>query len=417
MQPDFQIIGAGLIGLSTAHALQEKGASVRLIERAHGPAQGTSHANAGMVHTALADPWNGPGIGRQLLGSLINPQSPMKLRLTALPGLSDWGLSFLRFSRVNRHWQSTMDNYHLAAFSAQLVKDWQQKLAMKNDYQGDGLLKIFRNKAELDKASDMARRLQGLGLKAAFITASEAIAKEPCLAPIRPHIKGGIYYADDFAADAYGFCLALANHFKDRGGMFMPDTEVKNLIADKGQVCGVRTSSGDLLAKTTIIAAGAYSRGLLKPQGINLKMRPVKGYSLTFEGITGPRLPVADESLHAAVTPLGNRLRIAGTAEITGFDPSRRTARLQPLLGLLRAIYPELAKGKTLQEAKTWHGFRPVSADGVPYIGKTPLGGLAVNTGHGHMGWTFSAGSGELLAALLCGEDPAINPAPYAVMR
>ena len=421
MKPDFQIIGGGLIGLSTAYALLKRGASVRIIEAREAVALETSFANAGMVHASLADPWNGPGVGRQMLGSVFGLSSPMTLRLGALPSTLGWGLKFLKHSTPVRHWQATKSNYKLAEYSASLINEWRRELNIKDDFENLGLLKIFRSQRALDKAVAITDILQSLGLRAEYLTGREAAQKEPCLGQIANKLVGAIYYPDDYKADAYAFCQALEQAVKNLGGEIITNTQVSSLLQQDGRIIGAVTKAADFYAQTTIIAAGAHSTDLLRPLGVRLPVRPVKGYSLTFEnggvfdnvdGSKLPILPVVDDDLHCAVTPLLGTVRIAGTAEITGYNAAMPKSRLMPLLNMLRNVYPNLAKNLSLEDGKAWHGFRPVSADGVPLIGMIKPG-LAVNTGHGHMGWTMSAGSGALLADSLLGKTSIVDAAPF----
>lgn len=416
MKPDFQIIGGGLIGLSTAYALQEHGATVRIVEARKAVALETSFANAAMVHASLADPWNSPDVGRQMLVSLLGFSSLMKLRLWALPSLTGWGLKFLKYSRPDLHWQATKANYHLAEYSARQIRKWRDDLEIDYDYQSSGLLKIFRNPKAMDMAVDLNEKLAVLGLKAETISAQETVKKEPFLAPIADKLVGATFYPDDFKADAYRYCKALEQAIIARGGEILTNTKALSLIEENGKILGVRSVQADILAETTIIAAAAHSTKLLRSIKGNLTVRPVKGYSLTFDGIHGPKLPVTDHDLHCAISPLRIGMRIAGTAEITGFSPAMPKARLSPLLQMFKDVYPDLSESLTLKDGRAWHGFRPVSADGIPLIGKLKPG-LAVNTGHGHMGWTLSAGSGALLADILFGQTPALDARTFAPNR
>jgi len=411
VNPDFQIIGGGLIGLSTAYALLKRGVSVRIIEAREGVALETSFANAGMVHASLADPWNGPGVGQQMLASLFGRPSAMTLRLGALPTMAGWGLKFLKHSTDEKHWQATKANYRLAEYSSALIHKWRNDLNIKDGCHGTGLLKIFRDEPTFGKSRILTNKLQKLGLKAEFLNGADAAKKEPCLAPITGDIVGAIYYPDDYKADAYTFCQALEREILHLGGEILTGITAVSLLTEHGVVTGVRAGKTDQRAGTTILASGAHCTGLLRPLGVRLSLRPIKGYSLTFDGIvnsSGPNLPIVDDGLHCAVTPIGQSLRIAGTAEISGFNTSVSPKHLAPLLGMLKDIYPRLAENLSISDGKIWYGFRPVSADGMPFIGKL-MPGLAVNTGHGHMGWTMSAGSGELLADILLGMPVNVN--------
>ena len=420
--PDFQIIGGGLIGLSTAYTLLKRGASVRIIEAREAVALETSFANAGMVHASLADPWNGSGVGRQMLGSLFGLNSPMTLHLRALPSMAGWGFKFLKNATPTRHWQATRANYKLAEYSMSLIHKWRDELDIKDGFESLGLLKIFRSQSALDKAGAITGKLQHLGLRAEYLTGADIANKEPCLASISDKLAGAIYYPDDYKADAYAFCKALEQAVIKLGGEIITGAPVKSVLSRAEKTIGVITATGEYFAGTTIIAAGAHSTDLLRPLGVHLPVRPVKGYSLTFENLGGskppsfPKLPVVDDDLHCAVTPLAGAVRIAGTAEITGFNAAMPKSRLMPLLNMLRSVYPDLAQNMSLEDGTTWHGFRPVSADGVPLIGMVKPG-LALNTGHGHMGWTMSAGSGVLLADILLDRPQTLDPTQFSAIR
>lgn len=412
----FQIIGGGLIGLSTAYALLRGGAKhVRVIEAREAISLETSFANAGMVHASLSNPWNGPGIGGQLFRSLYQNKSPMKLRLSSLPSLAKWGMQFLKNSSAKPHWDATRHNYQLARYSVDLNRQWRQELAIDDGYAGDGLLKIFRAHKEFAQAKIDAEKLQNLGLETNYLTPAQACEKEPALTPIKDQFVGAIYYPTDFKADAYAFCKGLAVEIKKRGGEIVTATRVNGFTQEGGKVVGVQTNTGKLLAETTIVCAGARSRELLKTLGIDINLRPVKGYSLSFDkkhfvGAENlPKIPIVDDSLHAAITPFDEFVRIAGTAELTGYNTAMPKARLQPLLAMLKKIYPEISRELTLTDASAWHGFRPVSADGLPFIGGTKINGLAINSGHAHMGWTMCAGAGTLLADIALEKQPAIK--------
>ncbi|MEE9271822.1 MAG: FAD-dependent oxidoreductase [Robiginitomaculum sp.] len=413
---DFQIIGGGLIGLSTAYALLERGANVRILEAREDIALETSFANAGMVHASLADPWNEPGIGRQLARAMFNKHAAMKLRPSALPSLIGWGRKFLQASTPQRHRRATLGNYKLAVFSMQVLARWREDLSIKDDYQSGGLLKIFRHDKNFQKAKALTDMLAAQGLRAQNIDAQQAVDIEPALGPIADKITGGLYYPDDYKADAYQYCCALKHAITQLGGTIETNVKFQTFVQENGLVIGVQTDKGERRAGLTILAAGARTYQLLKPLGIKLPVRPIKGYSLTFRNISGPKIPVVDDSLHTAITPLGRNIRIAGTAEITGFNPAMPRVRIQTMLKMLQNIYPQIAQGLQISDGTAWHGFRPVSADGMPYIGKAAPG-LAINAGQGHMGWTLSAGSGALLADMLLGQTPKIPVRPFEIAR
>jgi D-amino-acid dehydrogenase len=419
----YQIIGGGLMGLCTALALLRRDVrNVSILEAREDVALETSFGNAGMQHASLAAPWNSPGVMGELIRSFVDPGSAMKLRMSAIPSHLFWGARFLWTSRAAPHAYATRHNYKLAVASIQLTQQYRRELDIDDAHTGPGLIKIFRDGAGFDESLKTTKFLQDLGLKAQILDVQGAITKEPALEYIKQDICGALYYPDDYKADSYLFCQALKTEILRLGGQIEAGVQVQNLITQRGTVVGAQTNKGDRRADMTIVCAGAYSPRVLKTASVNLPVRPVKGYSLSFKNMDQgtdayPVLPVVDESLHAAVTPLAQQLRISGTAEITGFNKSMPASRMRPLLGLFEKIYPHLAKGVDLDDGEWWHGFRPTSADGLPFIGHTSRQGLAVNAGHGHMGWTMSSGSGALLADILLGLEPSVPAHPYRPVR
>ena len=422
MPADYQIIGGGLIGLSTAYALLERGAGhVRIIEAREEVALETSFANAGMVHASLARPWNEPGIALKILKQLLGGDTAMRLSLRALPSLAMWAPEFLRNSSYKNHWGATQHNYALARYSLRLNQEWRDKLDIQDNYSGRGLLKIFRTEKEFGAAKTHSNILQEWGLETHFLNPAQAADKEPALAQVTGALAGALYYPNDFKADAYLFCKALEREVIRLGGTLETGTKSLGFIKKDGGIIGVETGKGERLARNTVVAAGARSYQLLRPLGIKLPLRPVKGYSLSFQlGIDQactPTIPVVDEGLHVAITPLGHQIRIAGMAELSGFNGSIPRRRMHSLFNMLGDVYPDIAKNLVLEDGAQWHGFRPVSAYGVPLIGRAPIKGLSVNTGHGHMGWTFCAGAGALMADILLDRRAAIEAGAFSLLK
>src|SRR5262249_48148588 len=225
-----------------------------------------------------------------------------------------------------------------------------------------------------------------------------------------------IHYASDETGDAHRYCDALAECARQRGVTFSFGTSVSRLELGSGRIIAVQTDKGRVVAEQYVVAAGSYSTPLVRALGIDLPVRPAKGYSVTFDGShSALRIPIVDDDMHAAVVPVGNATRIAGTAEFAGFDLTLRRGRVRNLTRLAQKILPRA--GLDPATAKPWCGLRPMSPDGVPIIGPTTTANLWLNTGHGPLGWTMAAGSGELLAELLSGETPQLDPQPYSLAR
>ena len=414
------VIGSGLAGLASAWGLNEQGYSVRVIEQQDQVAMATSFANAGMLTPSMADPWNSPGIWRTLLRYAGREQGPIVLRPEALPAYLSWGLRFLRYSSAARHRHSTRANFVLAMHSLQQFQRLRRHVQFEYDLRTAGTLQLFRDQASFDQAGAHAERLRQLGLRADVLDRAALVQREPSLSNSAASLLGGIHFPDDETGDAHRYCLALAGYLRQRGVEFEFGTTVESLRVEGGHIVSLRTGAGDRDARRVVLSAAVASPGLLAPLGIHLPIRPVKGYSLTVDVADRADIPqrsLIDHHLHGAITPLNGRLRLAGTAELAGFDGQLRRSRLDQLWHMLSRLLPQTEAQLDRASARAWCGFRPMSADGIPYIGASPIAGLYINTGHGHLGWTQSMGSGQLIADLIGGKAPAVDPAPYRISR
>jgi D-amino-acid dehydrogenase len=410
------VIGAGLIGISTSYFLRVRGHEVTVVERERGPGLQTSFANGALISPSMPEPWNAPGCWRLLLASLARSDAPLQLRLRALPGLTGWGIQFLRNSTPDSYKESTLRNVRLALFSLGVLQNLRRETHIEYGATARGSLKLFRSAQTLNDALRGADHLLAEGLKLRRLSREETIELEPALIPIGEQLAGAIHYATDETGDAHRFCDALAERARQRGVNFSFGTSVSRLEAGSGRIAAVQTDKGRLVAEQYVVAAGSYSTPLLRAVGLQLPVRPAKGYSVTFDASRSAlNIPIVDDDMHAAVVPVGNATRFAGTAEFAGFDLTLRPERVRNLMNLAQKILPRA--GLDPATAQLWCGLRPMSADGVPIIGATTLSNLWLNTGHGHLGWTMAAGSGQLLAELLSGETPGLDPQPYSLAR
>jgi D-amino-acid dehydrogenase len=410
------VIGSGLLGVSSAWFLARQGCEVTVVDRLAGPAQGTSHANAGMLTPSMADPWNSPGIFWHLLQWLGREDAPFLLRPRALPAMLGWGLSFVAHSTPARQRAAMDANLKLAAYSLATLRELRAALPLAYDGRTLGTIKVFRDRKAFDDAAARNAVLTQLGLDVRTLTPAEAVATEPALAPVRDALVGAIFCPADESGDARAFTVALAEHARAAGVTFDFGREITGFEHAGGRVNAALAGEARYDAEQFVVAAGSWSAPLLEPLGLALPVRPVKGYSITVPTAhwTGaPRMPVIDDALHAAATPLGARLRVAGTAEIAGYDLAITPGRIDNLFTLLRGLFPTYPAQLDRAQAEPWAGLRPMSPDGVPRIGLLGFDNLFVNTGHGHLGWTLATGSGARLADLMLGRAPHIAAAPY----
>ncbi|MBF8268581.1 MAG: D-amino acid dehydrogenase small subunit [Gammaproteobacteria bacterium] len=416
------IIGAGLIGVSTAYFLSRQGHEVAVFDRREAAGMDTSFANGGMLTPSQSEPWNQPGIFWKALGWLGHENSPFLVRPQALLSMFGWGLSFLRNSNRQRFFRNMQKNARLASYSLQVLRELRQTHALHYDENTNGTIKIFTDKRSFMEIVERAGLYTELGIAYQVLDRTEVLNLEPSLTTLGSAIQGGIYYPDDESGDAHKFCQSLAQQAQQQGVQFHNQVEVEGFEYTPNHVTSITTSTGSYTADVYVLAAGSYSTLLAKTVGLNLPVRPIKGYSLTIDisgrgQDSGPRIPVVDESMHIAMVPLGSRLRVAGTAELSGYDLKLRQSRIENMYRHVTWIYPDLVKARDGGSILEWTGLRPYTSDGVPVIGKTPFENLYLNTGHGHLGWSMAAGSGKLVSDMICGSPPALNPAPYRLGR
>lgn len=413
------IIGSGLIGTTSAYFLARRGWEVTVLDRQEGPGRETSFANGSLLTPSMPEPWNAPGSWRVLLASIGRSDSPLKLRLKALPHLGSWGIGFLRNSTPERYQRNTVKNLKLALHSLEVLESLRRETGIEYGAASRGTLRVIRSPAALERALAWGEKLRAAaGLTFRRVTVDDIVALEPALAPIASRLAGGIHYPVDEVGNAYEFCVGLAEHARRSGVEFRFATPVTGIEQRQGSVTAVRSGQTRLTADRYVVAAGSYSPTLLAELGLKLPVKPAKGYSLTFEHPTlDPPLglPVCDDDFHAVVVPLKNVIRVAGTAEFAGYDLSLPEARIRNLVRLVQQVLP--AGGFERSQARAWCGLRPMSVDGVPVIGPTPVGNLWINTGHGPLGWTMAAGSGKLLSDLMTGDSPPVNAEDYALAR
>ncbi|MEP9390229.1 D-amino acid dehydrogenase [Mesorhizobium sp. KR9-304] len=414
--PDAIVVGAGVIGTTTALYLAREGLSVQVVDGRAEAGLETSFANGGLVTPSTALPWCSPGVPGMLLRWIGREDAPLLLRPSAIPRLGLWGLKFLANCRPSKYTQSSRS---LTRFARESLTETEALLAQRTvDYElsHGGLLELYRDDDGIATMERYAVFLEGLGVRTARLSAADCVALEPDLAPIAPTIRAALHLPDDAWGDARKFTLAVETSARERNVEFSFGTQVTRLLASSGRIEGIETQEGRIEARTVVVCAGASSKRLLAPLGIRLPIEPVKGYSISLArkdlGFL-PNRPIVDDTAHLGVTPLGDHLRIAGTIEFDGYNPTLRPGRVRNLVSAFKGLFPE---ARVPEQLNAWCGFRPMSADSMPIVGGTQIGGLYVNSGHGALGWTLACGSARLLTDSVTGR-PGIDGTLFATGR
>lgn len=405
------VLGAGAVGVATAWYLTKAGHRVTVVERQPEAGLETSWGNGGVIHASEVEPWSQPGMPRKILGWLGKEDAPLLLRYGAIPKMWRWGLAFAQNCTPERFRKNTLANLQLALLSLRSLQEIGAETGIAYDRATRGVLKIYRSKDSLDGAERSSAFLAEHGLLYERISAERAVEVEPALATTAPTLVGALYFARDEVGDCNKFTQGLAAACAAQGAEFRYGTTVQRIQVERGRVMAVATDKGEIPADLVVVAMGSFTTPLLRPLGLDVPIYPVKGVSITFP--TGgwnsaPQVPVIDDSKLFGLVPIGDRMRVSGSAEIAGYDATPAMPRAEAIIKNASETFPELTRHLDRSKARFWAGLRPVTPAGTPIIGRTPVEGLWVNAGHGHLGWTFACGSGRVCAALIQGEHPGI---------
>jgi D-amino-acid dehydrogenase len=407
------VLGAGVVGVSSAWFLRQLGHDVVVADRQSGPALETSFANGGQISASHAEPWANPGAPRKILGWLGRADAPLLFRPRADPQQWLWSAAFLRECTASRTRSNIRAILALALHSRAVVKRLRRELQLEYDCSERGILHFYTDRHECDASLAPAALMRSLGCDRRPLTPQQAIELEPALAPIRDRLVGADYCAEDESGDAHRYARQLADRCAERGVRFLFGTTVESLRVDDGQACGaiVRDSAGavqELLADAVVVCLGVYSAALLRPLGVRLAIYPGKGYSATFDIVApemAPAVSLTDDEHKLVFSRLGQRLRVAGTAEIGAWSLDLDAVRCAALTRRTQQLFPGACD---YTRPTYWAGLRPVTPSNVPYLGATRIRGLFVNAGHGTLGWTLGPGNGELIAQVVSGRSPTI---------
>ena len=411
------ILGAGLIGVSSAWYLSRAGFQVTVVDRQAAAGLETSFANGGQISVSHAEPWASPHTPLRALRWMGQEDAPLLFRLRPDAALFDWSWRFLRECTPARTHNNIRDIVTLALYSRKKLGELRQATGIDYEHLERGILHVYTNEKEYAAALEAARLMREFGCDRQPVDADQCVRIEPALKDARPLLVGGDFTALDESGDAQTFTRKLAAMCASAGVVFCYDTLVERLEKDASGMRGVRVKaaggSAVLQADAYVLACGSYTPLLLRPLGVHLPVYPAKGYSATIplsaESVA-PTVAMTDDSHRIVFSRLGQRLRVAGTAEFNGYNTELNPVRCQMLMRRTLELFPHL---KPQGEPEYWCGLRPATPSNVPIIGRTKVPGLYLNTGHGTLGWTMVCGSGQLLADILAGREPEVAGGCY----
>lgn len=409
------VLGAGVTGVATAWYLRKAGHEVTVVDRREGPGLETSYANGGQISVSHAEPWANPRAPLNILRWLGREDAPLLFRLRADWQQWRWGCAFLRQCTPGRVRENIRQLVALGNYSRDRLRELRAETGIRYDQLTRGILHFYTGEAAWRGARHALRLMQDAGCALETMTADECIGIEPALAPLRSRLAGGSYSPADESGDAHRFTAELAALCAARGVRFRHGSAVESLETGANRqfrALRLRQAGGEserLAADACVVCLGVRSADLLRPLGIDLRIYPVKGYSVTLP-ITDPAraftVSLTDDEHKLVYSRLGERLRIAGTAEFAGYDTTITPARTDAILRRVAELFPGAAD---LSQPLLWAGLRPATPSNRPYIGATRCPGLWLNTGHGTLGWTQACGAGAAVAELVSGRRPPVD--------
>lgn len=400
------VLGSGLLGVSTAYELGKRGFAVTVLDRQAESAAEASYANGAQLSYSHAEPWATPGVVPKLPKWILDPNSPLVINHVDWDMIK-WGLKFLRNCTQTRADINCANILRLGLYSKTQFTRIRSETGIQFDHNTRGILHLFDNEKTFDSAkrhNDFQRKFGG---EERPLTKNEVLELEPTLAHTPRIIVGGMHAFRDESGDAYLYCRELAKIAAERYGVkFQYGVSIKKLIAENNRIAAVSTDQGDIAADGFIMALGCHSPRHLHNIGINIPVYPMKGYSVTIEADAYcPALSVTDTPYKVVHTRIGNRLRIAGTAEFAGYNDRMSERRIKPIMRAAKSLFPKINWD---QELRKWACLRPSTPDGPPILGRSPYPNLFLNTGHGTLGWTQAAGSASIVADIVEGKSPEI---------
>jgi D-amino-acid dehydrogenase len=416
------VLGAGLLGVTSAYFLRQQGYEVTVVDRQASAAAETSFANGGQISVSHAEPWANPGAPLKVLKWLGKEDAPLLFRLRADARQWRWGLQFLRECTPARTRHNIEQIVRLGTYSRNTLQQLRRDRDIAYDQRTQGILHFYTSQQEFDAAEAPAAQMRELGCDRRVISADEAVKIEPALAHIRPQLAGATYTSEDESGDANRFARELVKRCEQDGVQFLMSHTVTALRSAGGEIDHVEATDSEgrfqrLRADAYVLAMGSLSPLLAKPLGIELPIYPAKGYSVTMpvkDAAMAHQVSLTDDEFKLVFSRLGDRLRIAGTAELNGYDRDLNRVRCEAIVRRVEELFPGAGDA---ERAQFWTGLRPATPSNVPIIGRSKVRKLFLNTGHGTLGWTHACGSGKSIARIVAGLAPEVDFAFTGVER
>lgn len=411
------VLGAGVIGVTSAYYLAGNGHDVTVIERQHGVALETSFANAGEISPGYASPWAAPGIPIKAVKWLCMRHAPLVLRPTFDFAMFAWLVRMLRNCTTHRYSVNKSRMMRLAEYSRSVLTNLRSETGINYDQRTKGTLQLFRTQAQFEGTARDTEVLRYDGIPFELLDREGCIGAEPALAHVHERFAGGLRLPNDETGDCFKFTIELAKLASERGVKFENGRTILGLKTDKNRITSAETSAGPITGDAFVLALGSFSPIFSRNVGVTIPVYPIKGYSLTFpitDIMRAPESTVMDETYKIAITRLGNRVRVGGMAEISGYNndlPNQRRATL------VQSVTDLFGGSGDVDRAHFWSGLRPMTPDGPPILGKCRIENLFLNTGHGTLGWTMACGSGRAIADIVTGKTPDIDVSDLGVSR
>ncbi|NPT56452.1 D-amino acid dehydrogenase [Paraburkholderia elongata] len=410
------VLGSGVVGVTSAYYLARAGHEVTVIDREAGPALETSFANAGQISPGYASPWAAPGVPLKAVKWMFQKHAPLAIRLDGTQFQLQWMWQMLQNCTSSRYAVNKGRMVRLAEYSRDCLQALRAETGIQYEGRTGGTLQVFRTQQQFDGAAKDIAVLRDANVPYELLSPAELAKAEPALAAVSHKLTGGLRLPGDETGDCQMFTTRLAALAEQLGVKFRYNTPIDALAMAGDRIAGVQCGDELVRADSFVVALGSYSTKFLSGL-VKIPVYPLKGYSITAPIVNEASAPIStvlDETYKIAITRFDDRIRVGGMAEIVGFDKSLRQARRETLELCVNDLFPG---GGDTSKATFWTGLRPMTPDGTPIVGRTPVPNLFLNTGHGTLGWTMSCGSGQLLADVMSGKQPAIKADDLSVHR